>query len=71
MATYHVGAGIAGIYTGTLNKKGNMWINKSDVTDEAMGAVAQHLLFNGGEFHFNYHGEWYRLCVEKLDKESR
>ena len=31
MADYHVGCGIAGIYAGTLNKKGNMWVNKSEI----------------------------------------
>jgi hypothetical protein len=40
MAKYHVGCGITAIYAGTLNKKGDMWINKSDVTDEAFSAVA-------------------------------
>lgn len=44
MTEYHVGCGITGIFAGTLNKKGDTWVNKSDVTDEAMGAVGQFLL---------------------------
>lgn len=39
MAEYHVGNGIAGIYAGTLTKDKKRWINKSDVTDEAIKAV--------------------------------
>lgn len=36
MADYHVGAGCFGIYAGTLNKKGNLWQNKTECTDEAI-----------------------------------
>ena len=45
MANYHVGCGIAGIYAGTLKPSGDEWRNKSDVTHEALCAVAQYLLF--------------------------
>lgn len=46
---YHVGAGLfGGIYAGTLmpQKKGKptMWRNKSDVTDEAICAVRDHMM---------------------------
>ncbi len=34
MAEYHVGCGLFGIYAGRLNKDKNMWVSKSDVTDE-------------------------------------
>ena len=46
MAVYHVGCGdISGrIYAGTINKKGDRWVNKSDVTEEALAAVRDHLL---------------------------
>ena len=44
MAEYHVGCGLAGIYAGTLKKNGIEWLNKSVVTDEAIGAVADYLL---------------------------
>lgn len=46
MAEYHVGCGLAGIYAGTLNPKTKdgyqTWKNKSDVTEEAISAVAQY-----------------------------
>lgn len=46
MAEYHIGCGIAGIYAGTLNQKTKngyqTWRNKSDVTEEAVAAVAQY-----------------------------
>lgn len=44
MAEYHVGCGAFGIYAGTLKPNGEEWRNKSDVTDEAISATAQHLL---------------------------
>lgn len=46
MAVYHVGCGsLSGrIYAGTVNKKGDKWVNKNDVTEEALGAVRDHLL---------------------------
>lgn len=65
MAEYHVGCGVFGIYAGTLNKTGDMWRNKSDVTLEAMGAVAQHLLDRNTEFHFEYKGKQMILKVEE------
>lgn len=45
MASYHVGCGIAGIYAGTLKKNGEEWLNKTDVTNEAIGAVVQHMYY--------------------------
>lgn len=61
MAEYHVGCGWSGIFAGTLNKKTKngiqTWRNKSDVTEEAIGAVAQYLRMkctpeNGNEYGF-------------------
>ena len=43
MAEYHVGAGVLGIYAGTLNKKGNMWTNQTECTDEAICAVRDYM----------------------------
>lgn len=63
MANYHVGCGITGIYAGTLNKAGNMWNNKSDVTDEAIRAVAQYLLEHEEMLQFKYDGQEYALAV--------
>ena len=44
MVEYHVGCGAFGIYAGILNKNKTMWKNKSEVTNEALDAVAQYLL---------------------------
>ncbi len=45
MAEYHVGFGAFGIYAGTLNSRNkNMWQNKSEVTDEALGAVRDYMV---------------------------
>lgn len=70
MAEYHVGCGAFGIYAGTLNKKGTMWQNKTDVTKEAAGAVAQHLLENKSCMTFDYKGKRYRLQVVECEAEE-
>lgn len=45
MAEYHVGCGAFGIYAGTLEPKNkSMWRNKSDVTEEAIEAVRDHMV---------------------------
>lgn len=44
MAEYHVGTGCFGIYAGTLNKKGNLWQNKTECTDEALCAVRDYMV---------------------------
>lgn len=44
MAEYHVGAGVFGIYAGTLNKAKTMWQNKTECTDEAINAVRDHMV---------------------------
>ena len=69
MANYHVGCGITAIYAGTLNKKGDMWVNKSDVTEEACSAVAQYLLQHNEIMEFNYRGKRYRLAVTEAESE--
>lgn len=68
MAEYHVGCGIAGIYAGTLNPKGDTWRNKSDVTHETLCAVAQYLLFQGKEFRFQHKGQWYVMRIEEIEE---
>ena len=70
MAEYHVGCGISAIYAGTLNKKGNLWLNKSKVTDEAFSAVAQYCLEHNEAMDFNYRGKRYRLEVTEIKSES-
>jgi len=68
MAEYHVGCGIARIYAGTLKSNGDEWRNKSDVTHEALCAVAQHLLFNGKEFRFKHKDQWYVMRIEEFEE---
>ncbi|MBQ1575219.1 MAG: hypothetical protein IIZ78_29150 [Clostridiales bacterium] len=70
MSGYHVGCGITEIYAGTLNKSGNMWTNKSIVTDEAYKAVAQYCIEHNEGMEFNYKGKRYRLCVEEIKAEE-
>lgn len=70
MAEYHVGCGIFGIYAGTLNKKGDKWLHKSDVTDEAFNAVAQYCLEQNEAMEFDYKGKRYRLEVTEIKSES-
>lgn len=44
MAEYHVGCGVFGIYAGTLNSKNkNLWQNKTECTEEALGAVRDYM----------------------------
>ncbi len=64
MAEYHVGCGAFGIYAGTLNSKNkSLWQNKSEVTNEAVSAVAQYLLQEDKSLLFDYQGRRYRLSV--------
>ena len=44
MAEYHIGAGLFGIYVGTLNKAKTMWQNKTECTDEAINAVRDYMV---------------------------
>ena len=74
MAQYHVGCGIAGIYAGTLKKSGNEWLNKNDVTNEAISAVMMHMLgkVKEDENSFAYmnrtkDGRYLRLKLEVAD----
>jgi len=70
MAEYHIGCGITAIYAGTLNKNKTMWVNKSDVTDEAFNAVAQYCLEHNEALNFDYNGKHYRLEVNEILEES-
>lgn len=67
MTEYHVGCGAFGIYAGILNKNKTMWKNKSNVTNEALDAVAQYLLLEGIAMNFNYKDKKYCLKVEKVN----
>ena len=70
MAQYHVGCGLTAIYAGTLNKKGDMWLHKSNVTDEAFNAVAQYCLDHNEAMNFNYKGKRYRLAVTEIKTDT-
>ncbi len=70
MAKYHVGCGITGIFAGTLNKTNTMWVNKSDVTNEAINAVAQFLLEHEEALEFDYQGNHYRLAVDPQEERD-
>ena len=71
MADYHVGCGVFGIYAGILNKKGDAWRNKSEVTTEALDAVAGYLVMHEKEMRFTYKDKRYALrCVEIEDEED-
>lgn len=68
MAEYHVGCGAFGIYAGTLEPRNKtLWRNKSDVTHEALGAVAQYLLFSDKEFRFQFRDKWYAMRIEEME----
>ena len=46
----------------------SLWRNKSDVTHEALCAVAQHLLFEEKEFRFQHKDEWYVMKIERMEE---
>lgn len=71
MAEYHVGCGAFGIYAGTLNKNKDKWLNKSDVTDEAFGSVAQYCVEHNEAMNFDYHGKRYRLAVSEINDDEQ
>jgi hypothetical protein len=68
MANYHVGCGITGIFAGTLNKRGDMWVNKSEVTDEAFSAVAQYCVEHDEAMTFSLDGKKYKLMVQEVEE---
>lgn len=70
MAEYHVGCGITAIYAGTLNKNKTMWVNKSNVTDEAFTAVAQYCVDHNEAMNFDYNGKRYRLAVSEVAEKG-
>ena len=61
---YSIGCGLFGIYAGVLKPNGREWKDKTEVTLDAMGAVAQHMIDHGGVFRFEYQGKKMVLKVE-------
>lgn len=54
------------IFAGSLLKDGRTWnANRQDVTDTAVGAVAQRLLQLDEKMQFTFKGEKYELKVVK------
>jgi len=67
MADFKVGCSpiTSDIYAGTVTKSG-LWGKKHNVTDTAVGAVAQHLLQKDEELRFEYMGKKYALKVVEI-----
>lgn len=65
---YSIGCGLFGIYAGILKPNGEEWKDKTDVTEEAMSAVAQYLLMNHKEFRFKVEDKMMVLKVVELDE---
>lgn len=70
MADYHVGCGIAGIYAGTLNKKGNMWVNKSEVTQEVLNCAFEYLYLNEKEFRATIDDKRYAMRIIPITEDE-
>ena len=70
MAKYHVGIGIITntIYAGTLTKDKSLWKKRSDVTEEAIEAVARYFINTETAMSFSYNGKRYRISVEEVSK---
>ena len=69
MAEYHVSCSeITGtIYAGTVKKNGKEWLNKSDVTEEAIAAVRDHLTNKAFMEKSDFYGyEWTRKDGKKV-----
>jgi len=53
------------IYAGTVSKKG-LWLKKQDVTNTAVGSVAQHLMQRDEIFQFQIKDKTYHLKVVEV-----
>lgn len=54
------------IFAGHTLKEGVFAAGKQDVTDDAVSAVAQHLLQTDTFLQFNFQGAKYKLAVTKI-----
>ena len=70
MAEYHVGSGVAGIYAGRLNKNKNMWVSKSNVTNEVLNSAFDYLYVNKKEFIAEVDGKEYVMRIAPYKAES-
>ena len=69
MKEYKVGCSplTSEIYAGSVSKTG-LWGKKHNVTDTAVGAVAQHLLQLDEKLQFQYRGKTYELKVVEVSE---
>lgn len=70
MTEYHVGCGICGIYAGTLNKKGDTWRAKTDVTTEALNSSFEYLYLNKKEFHTTVNDKEYVMMIVPVEESE-
>ena len=54
------------IFAGNVLKNGTWGVNKKDVTDTAVSAVAQHLLQLNEKMEFTYLSKRYELSVKEI-----
>jgi len=54
------------IFAGRVLKNGTWAMNKKDITDDAINAVAQQLLQTNTKLQFTYQGKHYELKVEEM-----
>lgn len=55
------------IFAGTVLKCGTVWANKQEVTGVACGAVAEHVIANGGPVVVSVNGvPTYEISVRKI-----
>lgn len=70
MTEYHVGCGVFGIYAGRLNKKGDQWLDKSDVTKEVLNSSFEYLYTNKKEFRVKVDGKEYAMRIVPYEAEE-
>lgn len=70
MPDYHVGCGAFGIYAGTLNKTKTLWQNKSEVTHEALCAVAEYLIQENKAMRFERGEKMFELKVTGVSEDA-
>ena len=70
MGEYHVGCGAFGIYAGKLNKNKDMWVSKSEVTDEVLISAFDYLYGNKKEFIAEVDGKEYVMRIVPYKAES-
>lgn len=69
MTNYHVACSplTNRIFAGRIDKRGQTWASRSDVTGPACGAVVEHVLANGGPVDVSVNGvPTYRILVEDM-----